>query len=194
MPIGLKLLLILLLSGSLVATGVCVGFAAEDIFALVCAVPAVVIAFISLLFLLKDYMPKKNKKTSRWYVDKFLAALVPVWVLSAIFLIAVGADGNEMAMYAGSLMFPVISILIAPNAAMYAVKDMKDWKKVFYGNGNLHSFKDTKEFFMMKAPVDFEKKLFRAVVRDQILNITTLISLMFVGAVAGLYAILTYVM
>jgi hypothetical protein len=35
------------------------------------------------------------------------------------------------------IMLPAISILVAPNAALYALRDMKDWKKIFYDKGNL---------------------------------------------------------
>ena len=95
-------------------------------------------------------------------------------------------------MYAGILMFPVISIVIAPNGALYALKDAKDWKGIFYGKGNLASFKDNKDFHWEKVPVSFEKRLFWAVVKDQILNGITIIAFLFIGAVGGIIAILTY--
>ena len=192
MPIGLKLLLILLLSGSMVGTGVFAGLAVNNIYSLAFAAPSAIVTFLLLLFLLKDFKNAKKEKTAKWYADKYLAAFVPIWAITAITLIAFGYDENEMIMYAGFLMFPVISILISPNAALYALKDTKDWKRILYGNGNLESFKDTKDFYWIKGPVSFEKKLYFAVVKEQILNIFTLISLMVIGAVAGLISILTY--
>lgn len=192
LSVGKKLLLILLLACSLVGTAVCAGFAVKDIFSLVFAVPAGIIAFIALLILLKDYKTEKKEKTVKWYVDKFLVALVPVWVATAIALIVVGYDENELVMYAGFLMFPLISIIVAPNAALYAVRDAKGWKRIFYGNGNLESFKDNKDFYRVKTPVGFEKELIGAVIRDQILNISTAVVFMFIVAVFGLISIVTY--
>lgn len=196
LSIGKKLIAIMLLSCSLVGLGFSVGFSFQNIYSLGIAVPAGIIAFISLLILLKDYkIEKKGKtatKTTKWYVDKFFVALVPVWVLSAIILISTGYDENETIMYAGFLMFPVISILIAPNAVFYALKDMKGWKRIFTGNGNLDRFKDNEDFYTVKVPVSFEKRLFLAVVRDQILNINAAVAVMVIAAVCGLISILTY--
>ena len=192
MPVGIKLLLILLLSCSLVGTGVCAGLAVQSIYLLVFAAPFVIIAFVSLLFLLKDYKNAKKEKTLKWYVDKFLVAFVPIWVISAIVLITVGYEDNDPVIYAGVLMFPMISILIAPNAALYALKDLKGWERIFYGNGNLENCKDNKDFYRVNTPVAFEKRLFWAVVRDQILNIYAAISLMVIGAISGMISILTY--
>ena len=204
MPIGLKLLAILLLSVSTVAFAVSLAFAFLDIFSLVIAVPSGIIAFAMLLILLKDYKPagKKNskkkktekttEKNAKWYIDKILAALVVFGVLLAIFLIAVGYDENEAVMYAGLLLFPFLSILISPNAVFYSLKDMNGWKRIFYGKGNLEKYKDNKDFYWVKTPVAFEKRLFWAVVKDQILNIYAVITLMVFAAVAGLISILTY--
>ena len=198
MPIGLKLFLILLLSCSMVGTAVFAAFAFENIHSLLIAIPSGIVAFITLLILLKDYKiengktTQKKQKTTRWYIDKIIAGFVPVWVITAIVLIAVGSGENEVIMYAGFLMFPVISILIAPNAALYAIKDSKNWKSIFYGKGNLEKFKDNKDFYWMKAPVAFEKRVFWTVVKDRILNIFTLVSFMVIAAAFGLLSILTY--
>ena len=192
LPTGIKLLLVLLLACSFVGTGIFAGLAVKNIYTLVFAVPSAIIAFITLLILLRDFKNTKKEKTAKWYVDKCLMALIPIWVMAAIVLIADGSDKNEPVMYVGILMFPVISILISPNAALYALGDTKGWKRIFYGKGNLESFKDNKEFYWVKTPVSFEKRIIRAVVKDQILNVFTLISLMVIGAIAGLISILTY--
>lgn len=193
---GKKLIAILVLSCSLVGLGVSAGFAVNDVFSLIFAVLSGIVAFITLFILLKDYKIERKgktaKKTTKWYADKFIAALVPVWVIAAIVLIAVGAGENEAVMYAGFLMFPVISILIAPNAALYALKDIKGWKRIFTANGNLDKSKDNEDFHMVKVPVSFEKKLFFAVVKDRILNLFAVVTVMVVGAVSGLILILTY--
>ena len=189
---GKKLLVILLLSCSIVGFGICVGFVVKDIFYLVFAVPAAIIGFIMLLILLKDYKTEKKEKTTKWYVDKFLAGLVPVWVIAAISVIGIGYEENEAVMYAGFLMFPVLSILIAPNAALYAIRDSKGWERIFYGKGNLEKFKEDKVFYTVKAPVAFEKRIVRAVIKERILNVFTAISVMFIVAVIGLFYILNY--
>lgn len=190
--IGKKLGAIMLLSCSLVGLGVLIGFSVWDVISLIFAVPVCVLAFAMLLILLKDYDRNKKEKTTKWYVDKILAALVPVWVISAITIIALGYEEDDVIFAAGLLMFPLLSILISPNAVMYALKDMKDWKKIFYGKGNLESFKATNEFYPVKAPVPFEKKLFLAVFRDQILDLLTVITIMFVGSVVAIILLLSY--
>ena len=203
MPMGIKLLLILLLPCSTVAFAVSAAFAFQDAYSLVITVPSGIAAFVIFMILLKDYKPagneklrkkaaNKSPKTAKWYVDKIIAALVIFGVVFAIFLIAVGAGENEVVMYAGFLIFPLLSILIAPNAVLYALKDMKSWKSIFYGKGNLESFKDNKVFYHVKTPVAFEKRLFWTVVRDQILNFSALISLLVFAAISGLISILTY--
>jgi len=189
---GKKLLIILLLTCSWVWLGICVGFVVKDILSLVFAVPAAILAFIMLLILLKDYKTEKKEKTAKWYVDKFIAGLVPVWVIAAISIIIIGYEEDESVMYMGFLMFPVISMLISPNAALYAVRDTKGWKRIFYGKGNLERFKEDKDFYTVKAPVPFEKRLFRAVVKNELLNVFTVISALFVVSVIGVFAILTY--
>ena len=192
MPTGLKLLVILLLSCSIIGFGICVGFVVKDIFSLVFAVPPAILAFIMLLILLRDYKTENKEKTTKWYVDKFIAGLVPVWVMAAISIIVIGYEENEAAMYIGFLMFPVISILVAPNASMYALRDAKGWKRIFYGKGNLERHKENKDFYTVKTPVAFEKRIIRAVIKEQFLNVFTAIAFMFIVAVVGLMSILTY--
>ena len=196
MSTGGKLLAILLLSCSAVAFAVTLAFTFIDILSLIFAVPSGIIAFTVFLILLKDYKfsGKENskEKTAKWYVDKIIAALVVFGVLFAVFLIAVGADKSETVMYAGFLLFPLISLLISPNAVFYALKDLKGWKGIFYGKGNLKKFKDNKDFYWVKTPVAFEKRLFWKVVVDQILNIYAAVTFMVFEAGAGLLSILTY--
>ena len=128
---------------------------------------------------------KQSEKTAKWYIDKVLAAAVPVFVIAAVIIIALGYEQSDALSAAGFLMFPLISILISPNAAMYALKDMKDWKKIFYGKGNLEKFKDSKDFYSVKTPLSFEKKILRTVIKGQILDVLTVIAVLFIGSVAG---------
>ena len=52
---------------------------------------------------------------------------------------------------------------------------MKNWKDIFYKNGNLGDPKKPSQFYKMQAPVSFEKKIFFRVLRDQLLDIFTVI-------------------
>ena len=203
MPIGLKLFIILLFSCAVVGFGVSAAFAIQDANFLIFAVPFGIVAFVTLMILLKDYKPDQNgkakkskkntkEKTAKWYVDKFLAFLILAGIIIAVFLIAVGSGEDEVMMYTGFLLFPFMSILVSPNAVLYALKDLKNWKDIFYGKGNLESFKDNKDFYWVKAPVAFEKRLVLAVIKDQILNLSALASFMIIGAIAGIISILTY--
>ena len=79
---GKKLIVILLLSCSLVAFGVFAALSLNNMAALVFTVPAGILSFVLLLVLLKDYKSGNREKTTKWYIDKFLAGLVPVLVPS----------------------------------------------------------------------------------------------------------------
>ena len=189
---GKQLLIIMILSCSLVGFGVLSGYAVCDIYSLIFAVPAGILAFVMLLILLKNYKPNKKVKTTGWYADKYLAAFVAVWVIAALTVISLGYEKDDVTMLLGLLMFPVISIAVSPNAVMYALKDMKDWTKILYGNGNLENFKDSKDFYKVRTPVGFERRIFRTVVKHQILNISTVIVVMFILALRGIISVLSY--
>ena len=64
LSIGKKLFLILLLSFSFVATGIFAAFSFGNAAALVFAVPAGILAFVSLFILLKDYKIGEKGKTA----------------------------------------------------------------------------------------------------------------------------------
>ena len=182
---GKKLIIILLLSCSLVATGIFVAFSFSNAAALVFAVPAGILAFVLLFILLKDYKSgsrgeAKTTKSAKWYADKFLAGLVPVMVIAAIVMISAYSEEDNAALYVtGFLIFPALSIAISPNAALYSLKDVKNWKQIFYGRGNLENFKDDKDFHKIKPPLPYEGRIYWAVVKDQFLNFTTAAVIMF---------------
>ena len=187
---GKKLLIILLLSCSLVATGVFAALSLSNAAALVFTVPAGILAFVSLLILLKDYkIEEKGKKAKtikpvKWYIDKLLAGLVPVLVIAALVLIIMYSEEDNPVLYVtGFLIFPVLSIAISPNAALYSLKDLKDWKKIFYGKGNLGNFKDNKDFYSIKPPLPYERRIYWAVVKEQFLNVSTVLVIMFLISV-----------
>ena len=190
---GKKLIIILLLSCSLVAFGVFAALSFNNVAALTFAVPTGILAFVLFFVLLKDYkIEKKGKrtkeaKTAKWYIDKFLAGLVPVLVIAALVMIVSYSEEDHAVLYvAGFLMFPVLSIAISPNAALYSLKDMKSWKQIFYGKGNLENFKDNKDFYKVKAPLPYERRIYRAVVKDQFLNVATVLVIMILISVIAI--------
>lgn len=187
---GKKLAIILLLSCSLVATGVLAALSLSNTAGLVFTVPAGILAFVSLLILLKDYKIEKKGKTAKttkpvkWYIDKFLAGFVPVLVIAALVLIITYSEEDNPVLYVtGFLIFPVLSISISPNAVLYSLKDLKDWKKIFYGKGNLENFKDNKDFYKVKPPLPYERRIYWAVVKEQFLNVSTVLVIMFLISV-----------
>ena len=190
---GKKLIIILLLSCSLVAFGVFAALSFNNVAALTFAVPTGILAFVLFFVLLKDYkIEKKGKrtkeaKTAKWYIDKFLAGLVPVLVIAALVMIVSYSEEDHAELYvAGFLMVPVLSIAISPNAALYSLKDMKSWKQIFYGKGNLENFKDNKDFYKVKAPLPYERRIYRAVVKDQFLNVATVLVIMILISVIAI--------
>ena len=123
---GKKLIIILLLSCSLVAFGIFAALSFNNVAALVFTVPTGILAFVLLFVLLKDFkIEKKGKrrteaKTAKWYIDKFLAGLVPVMVIAAlVMIISYSEEDNAVLYVTGFLIFPVLSIAISPNAALY---------------------------------------------------------------------------
>lgn len=193
LSLGKKLGLILLLSCSLVATGVFAALSLSNPAGLVFTVPAGILAFVLLLILLKDYkIEEKGKKAKtakatkpvKWYLDKFLAGLVPVLVIAALMMIVAYSEEDNPVLYVtGFLIFPVLSISISPNAVLYSLKDLKDWKKIFYGKGNLENFKDNKDFYKVKPPLPYERRIYWAVVKEQFLNVSTVLVIMFLISV-----------
>ena len=190
---GKKLIIILLLSCSLVAFGICAALSFNNVAALTFVVPTGILAFVLFFVLLKDYkIEKKGKrtkeaKTAKWYIDKFLAGLVPVLVIAALVMIVSYSEEDHAELYvAGFLMFPVLSIAISPNAALYSLKDMKSWKQIFYGKVNLENFKDNKDFYKVKAPLPYERRIYRAVVKDQFLNVATVLVIMILISVIAI--------
>ncbi|MBR5180823.1 MAG: hypothetical protein IKW88_01055 [Clostridiales bacterium] len=190
---GKKLIIILLLSCSLVAFGICAALSFNNVAALTFVVPTGILAFVLFFVLLKDYkIEKKGKrtkeaKTAKWYIDKFLAGLVPVLVIAALVMIVSYSEEDHAELYvAGFLMFPVLSIAISPNAALYSLKDMKNWKQIFYGKGNLENFKDNNDFYKVKAPLPYERRIYRAVVKDQFLNVATVLVIMILISVIAI--------
>ena len=72
------------------------------------------------------------------------------------------------------IIFLCIGILTTPNVVLYALNDMKNWKDIFYKKGNLNNHKRVDGFYRMQSPVSFERKIYFAVIKEQLLNISTI--------------------
>ena len=97
--------------------------------------------------LLKSYdKVAEKKKTLKWYFDKQLIPMFVVGIITALVLITTRYDDNEgLYLVIGAAMFPLMGITATPNVVRYALREMKDWKDVFYKTGNLHKSKDSKD-------------------------------------------------
>ena len=185
---GKQLLVILILSISLVMFGVNIAFTIKYIWfknnrllrSIIYLIVTGASSYVSLMILLKNYKRNKKKKTTMWYVDKIIAAFIPTLIMTAIVLIGIDDLVNDKLSLAivGFIMFPCIGILVTPNIIRYALNDMKNWKDIFYKNGNLHTFKDSENFYEVKPPVPFQRKLYFAVLKDQVLNLGTVVFLL----------------
>ena len=191
LSVGKKLLVMLLFSVSIISLGIFLGFFIKFLYlgiinndidkidmslmSLVVSFIVGLVFFITLIILLRDYDRNKREKNTKWYVDKVLLSLIPVFITIATVLFSFYSETNEVAFLLFSiLLFLLIGIVTTPNIVLYALNDMKDWKKnIFYKNGNLNvcNKKIIKGFYMMHAPVSFERKIYFAVIKEQLLNI-----------------------
>ena len=146
------------------------------------------IFFITIIILLKDYDRNKKEKNKKWYIDKILFALTPVWITIATVLFSFGYEENESIYILFSvILFLIIGILTTPNVILYALNDMKNWKSIFYNKGNIAKHKMVADFYMMQTPVSFERKIYFAVIKEQLLNIFTVALCIMLFIIIGLF-------
>ena len=187
---GKKLLIALLFSISIVFLGIFLGFFIkylslgistndkdildQSLIALVFSFLVGVVFFITLMILLKTYEKNKSEKNRKWYIDKILIALTPVWMTIAMVLFSFHSEEKQTIYLVFSIIiFLIIGILTTPNIVIYALKDMKNWKSIFYNKGNLSNHKSVSGFYMIHTPVSFERKIYFAVIKEQLLNMLT---------------------
>ena len=197
-PVGVALLLILLLSCTAVAACISLGFVIDalikvitegdraDMLAVCILVFAVLTAILlGLLYVLIRHRDteKKNRFTEN-YRDDVIIVFIFLVVGAAVTLFALGNKDIEFLI--ALAMFPAVGIISTPNAVRYALKDMKKWEKIFYGNGNLHICKENNNFYKVKTPVSFERKLFWVVFKNQVLDHVTVIAIMLLIVNAGI--------
>lgn len=130
--------------------------------------------------LLKSYdKVAEKKKTLKWYFDKQLIPMFVVGIITALVLITTRYDDNEgLYLVIGVAMFPLMGITATPNVVRYALREMKDWKDVFYKTGNLHKSKDSKDFYRIRKPLPCEGRMCFTVVRDQLMILVGVILIM----------------
>ena len=189
---GKKLLVILFFSISIIFLGILLGFFIkylhlgitmqdkytldQSLIVLVFSSIIGIIFFITLIVLLRDYDRNKKEKNKKWYIDKILLALTPVWITIATVIFSFYEDEKEVVyLFYSIIIFLIIGISTTPNVILYALNDMKNWENIFYKKGNLHKHKRAEGFYMMRTPVPFEKKLYLAVIKEQLLNISTIV-------------------
>ena len=201
---GKKLLVALFFSISVVFLGIFLGFFIkyfylgitthnndlidESFMFLVASFIIGIIFFITIIILLKDYDRNKKEKNKKWYIDKILFALTPVWITVATVLFSFGYEENESIYILFSvILFLIIGILTTPNVILYALNDMKNWKSIFYNTGNIAKHKMVAGFYMMTTPVSFERKIYFAVIKEQLLNIFTVVLCIMLFIIIGLF-------
>lgn len=200
---GKKLLLALFFSVSVIFLGVFLGFFIKFFyqglskndqdrldesfiglfFSFICGL----VFFITILILLRDYDKNKKEKNIKWYIDKILIALTPVWMTLAAVLFSFFSDENQpIFLFFSIIIFLIIGILTTPNIVLYALNDMKNWKSLFYNKGNISHHKKAAGFYMVQKPVSFERKIYFAVVKEQLLNVSTVFLCIIFFIIVGL--------
>lgn len=134
------------------------------------------IFFVTIMILLRNYDKNKKEKNVKWYIDKILFALTPVLMTVAMVLYSFYNEDDEVIYLLFSvILFLIIGIISTPNVVIYALKDMKNWKDIIYKNGNLGYCKNAKGFYRTNKRVPYERRLFFTVLRDQLLDIFTIV-------------------
>lgn len=200
-----KLLVALFLSISIVFLGILIGFFIkylylgvithdkdildESLIVLAFALIPGLVFFITLTILMRDYDKNKKEKNIKWYIDKFFVSLTPVLITIATVLFSFYLEDNEVGYLLFSIvLFLIIGILVTPNVVLYALNDMKNWKDIFYKRGNLYKHKRVDGFYMMQAPVSFERKIYFAVLKEQLLNLHTVALIIIFTVISYLFA------
>ena len=189
---GKKLLVALFFSVSVIFLGIFLGFFIKDFFLgitthdndlldesfidLFFSFIIGLVFFTTIMILLRNYDKNKKEKNVKWYIDKILFALTPVWMTVAMVLYSFYKEEDVSAYLLFSvILFLIIGIITTPNVVIYALKDMKNWKDIIYKNGNLGYCKNAKGFYRTNKRVPYERRLFFTVLRDQLLDIFTIV-------------------
>ena len=196
LPLALNIILVLLFSVVYLFFSICLGF---EISALLnnsieeeigCVYWSLIsgIIYMALLFILVRNSDSENVQPLKWYINCLCISITWNFVIAALTVLALGAERDLDINYAvGFLMFKMICIIVTPNIVKYVKHDTEKWKGIFYNNGNLDSKQNTKDFYRVHAPVEFEKKLLWAVIKNQFLNVAVVIAIMIFVVLLCLY-------
>ena len=101
-----------------------------------------------------------------------LIVLMFVWYIAAFVLWTVGADSDDMIMaLIGVGMIPLGGLIMSVNAAKYALKDLKGWRRIF----TKPRLPQNDDFYVVEDPSFLHKTLSRAILKEQFLNIIVMI-------------------
>lgn len=181
---GKKLLLILMFSVSVAvfAIGIANMIRCVEVTTAVYTMISGVVYIVTFTLLLRDYKPSKNKKTTSWYIDKYLIGFLPVVILTALLFVAFGEsdDGKIPLLYIGLAMFPSVGILVTPNGIRYAKKDIQGWKTAIFEKGNLRQIPRSDTFCKITEPLVFHGKLVSMMILKRIRS--TILGILLVSA------------
>lgn len=115
---------------------------------------------------------KKTHEKGKRVLNIALIILMIVWYIAAFVILTSGADNDDIPMVLiGAVMFPAGGLIISVNSAKYALKDLKGWRRIF----TKPRLPENDVFYVVKDPSYLHKAIFRAVLKEQVLNIIVMI-------------------
>lgn len=194
LPLALNVILVLMFVVVFLSLGVCTGFLinafinqrTEEILANAFITLLVGIVYMAILIILIRNSDSENVKPFKWYVNCVLISFTLNLIITAITVFTLQPDNGVINYLVGFAIFPFIGICTTPNIVKHVKNDTSSWKKIFYKNGNLYTIKNSPDYYRVKAPVEFEKKILSAVRKHQILNVLVVIGVMLVIVFLGI--------
>ena len=127
---------------------------------------------------------KKTHEKGKRVLNIALIILMIVWYIAAFVILTSGADNDDIPMVLiGAGMFPAGGLIISVNSAKYALKDLKGWRRIF----TKPRLPENDVFYVVKDPSCLHKAIFRAVLKEQVLNIIVMIVVLIVLMVGSGY-------
>ena len=127
---------------------------------------------------------KKTHEKGKRVLNIALIILMIVWYIAAFVILTSGADNDDIPLVLiGAGMFPAGGLIISVNSAKYALKDLKGWRRIF----TKPRLPENDVFYVVKDPSYLHKAIFRAVLKEQVLNIIVMIVVLIVLMVGSGY-------
>ena len=127
---------------------------------------------------------KKTHEKGKRFLNIALIILMVVWYIAAFVILINGSDNDDIPMLlAGLGMFPLGGLIMSVNSAKYALKDLKGWRRIF----TKPRLPQDDLFYVVKDPSYLHKAIFRAVLKEQVLNIIVMIAVPIVLMVGNGY-------